>query len=69
LSFVKEHFEKTVTYGWVAFFLEGWEGTVIRTTGVPQEQLRLRILREYLNDHISLIKEYMPLVPAELIFN
>jgi hypothetical protein len=36
---------------------------------VPQEQLRLRILREYLNGYISLIKEYVPLVPAELIFN
>jgi hypothetical protein len=35
---------------------------------VPQAQLRLRIPREYLNDHISLIKEYMPLVRAELIF-
>jgi hypothetical protein len=36
---------------------------------VPQEQLRLGIPREYLNDYISLIKEYVPLVPAELIFN
>jgi hypothetical protein len=36
---------------------------------VPQEQLRLRIPREYLNDYISLIKEYVPLVLVELIFN
>jgi hypothetical protein len=36
---------------------------------MPQEQLRLRIPREYLNDYISLIKEYVLLVPAELIFN
>jgi hypothetical protein len=36
---------------------------------VPQEQLRLRIPRDYLNDYISLIKEYVPLVPAELIFD
>jgi hypothetical protein len=67
LSFVEEHFRKTVTYGWLASFLERWEGIVIRTTVVAQEQLRLRIPREYLNDHISLIKEYVPLVPAELI--
>jgi hypothetical protein len=36
---------------------------------VPQEQLRPRIPREYLNDYISLIKEDVPLVPVELIFN
>jgi hypothetical protein len=36
---------------------------------MPQEQLRLGIPREYLNDYISLIKKYVPLVPAELIFN
>jgi hypothetical protein len=38
-------------------------------TVVRQEQLRLRIPREHLNDYISLIKEYVPLAPAELIFN
>jgi hypothetical protein len=69
LSFVEEHFQKTVTYGWLASFLERREGIVIRATVVPQEQLRLRIPREYLNDYISLIKEYVPLVLAELIFN
>jgi hypothetical protein len=53
----------------VAFFLERREGIVIRTTVVPQEQLRLGIPCEYLNDYISLIKEYVPLVPAELIFD
>jgi hypothetical protein len=58
-----------VTYGWLASFLERWESIVIRTTVVPQEELRLRSPREYLNDYISLIKEYVPLVPAELIFN
>jgi hypothetical protein len=36
---------------------------------VLQEQLRLWISREYLSGYISLIKEYVPLVPAELIFN
>jgi hypothetical protein len=36
---------------------------------VSQEQLRLGIPRECLNDYISLIKEYVPLVPAEVIFN
>jgi hypothetical protein len=69
LRFVEEHFQKTVTHGWLASLLEQWEGIVIRTTVVPQEQLRLRIPREYLNDYISLIKEYVPLVPAELIVN
>jgi hypothetical protein len=69
LSFVNEHFQKTVTYGWLASFMERWEGIVIRTTVVPQEQLRLRIPRECLNDYVSFIKEYVPLVPAELIFN
>jgi transposase len=50
LSFVEEHFQKTVTYGWLASFLELWESIVIRTTVVLQEQPRRRILREYLND-------------------
>jgi hypothetical protein len=69
LNFVEEHFQKTVTYVQLASLLERWEGIVIRTTVVRQEQLRLRIPREYLNDYTSLIKEYMSLVPAELIFN
>jgi hypothetical protein len=69
LSFNEEHFQKTVTYGWLASFLERWEGIVIRTTVVPQGQLRPRISREYLNNYISLVKEYVPLVLAELIFN
>jgi hypothetical protein len=69
LSFVEEHFQKTVTYDWLASFLERCEGTIIRTTVVLQEQLRLRILREYLNDYTSLIREYAPLVAPELIFN
>jgi hypothetical protein len=69
LSFVEEHFQKTVTYGSLASFLERWEAIVIRTTVVLQQQLRLRIPHEYLNDYISLIKEYVRLVLAELIFN
>jgi hypothetical protein len=36
---------------------------------VPQEQLRLWIPGEYLNDYISLIKKYVPLVSAELTLN
>jgi hypothetical protein len=53
--------------GWQLFWGNG--GIIIRTTVVPQEQLRLRIPPEYLNEYISLIKEYVSLVPAELIFN
>jgi hypothetical protein len=53
----------------LASFLERWEGIVIRTIVVPQEQLRLRIPRESLNDYISLTKEYVSLIPAELIFD
>jgi hypothetical protein len=64
-----KHFQKTGTDDWLAFFLERWEGIVIRTTVVPQEQLKLRIPRECLNDYISFIKEDVLLVPAELIFN
>jgi hypothetical protein len=69
LSFVEEHFQKTIAYGWFASFLGRWEGIIIRTTVVPEEQLRLQIPCEYLNDYISFVKEYVPLVPAELIFN
>jgi transposase len=29
MSFVEEHFQETVTYGWLASFLERWDGIVI----------------------------------------
>jgi transposase len=29
LSFVEEHFQKTVIYGWLASFLERWERIVV----------------------------------------
>jgi hypothetical protein len=69
LNLVEERFQKTVTSGWLASFLDRWQDHIIRTVVKPQEQLRLQIPREYLNDYISLIKTYTPLVPAELIFN
>jgi hypothetical protein len=69
LNLVEERFQQTVTYGWLALFLDRWQDNIIRTVVKPQEQLRFQIPREYLNDYISLIKTSTPLVPVELIFN
>jgi hypothetical protein len=35
----------------------------------PREQTQLQILREFLDQYFALIKKWIPLVPADLIFN
>jgi hypothetical protein len=35
----------------------------------PQEKLRLQVPRTFLDGYIKLIKEWVPLMPAEMIFN
>lgn len=69
LSFVENNFRKTLTYGWLASFLERWADHIARVVVSPQEQLRLQVPRQFLDQYIAMIKAYVPLVPAELIFN
>jgi hypothetical protein len=35
----------------------------------PQEQTRLHVPQSSVDQHFALIKEWVPLIPAELIFN
>jgi hypothetical protein len=35
----------------------------------PQENPGLQVPKQFLDDYVKLIKEYVPLVPTELIFN
>jgi hypothetical protein len=35
----------------------------------PQENPRLQVPKQFLDDYVKIIKEYVPLVPTELIFN
>jgi hypothetical protein len=42
---------------------------VRKKTLAPQENLRLHVPKQFLDDYVKPIKEYVPLVPTELIFN
>jgi hypothetical protein len=38
-------------------------------TVFPQEKVRMEVPRHFLDDYLRLIKESVPLVPSQLIFN
>jgi hypothetical protein len=42
---------------------------VCSKTLAPQENPRLQVPKQFLDDYVKLIKEYVPLVPTELILN
>jgi hypothetical protein len=42
---------------------------VCKTTLATQENPRLQVPKQFLDDCVKLIKEYVPLVPTELIFH
>jgi hypothetical protein len=42
---------------------------VCKKTLTPQKNPRRQVPKQFLDDYVKLIKEYIPLVPAELIFN
>jgi hypothetical protein len=42
---------------------------VCKKTLAPEENPRLQVLKQLLDDYVKLIKGYVPLVPTELIFN
>jgi hypothetical protein len=50
-------------------FLARNEFRVCRTINSVQEQTRLQVPQTFLDNVIALIKEWLPLVPAELILN
>jgi hypothetical protein len=58
-----------MNYQWMASFLKKYANLIDRSVVHPQENVRLEVPHEYLDQYIRLIKEYGPLVPTELLFN
>jgi hypothetical protein len=53
----------------MASFLKRHANLVCRLVVRPQGNVRLEVPHEYLDQYIRLIKEYVPLVPTEFLFN
>jgi hypothetical protein len=53
----------------MASFLKKPANLIGRSVVRPQENVRLEVPHEYLGQYIRLIKESVPLVPTELLFN
>jgi hypothetical protein len=69
LNCVEGKFEKWLAYRWVDYFLHRHADVVCKTTLALQENPRLQVPSLFLDYCIRLIKEYIPLVPTELIVN
>jgi hypothetical protein len=69
LSFIETNFQKCLRYQWMASFLKKRANLICRSVVRPQENVRIEVSHEYLDQHIRLIIEYVPLVPTELLFN
>jgi hypothetical protein len=63
------NFHKCLSYQWIASFLKKHANLICRSVGRPQEDVRLEVIHEYLDQCIRLIKELVTLVPTELLFN
>jgi hypothetical protein len=50
-------------------FLDRHKSEVSGVTAAPQEKARLKVSRCYLEEHLTLIKKIVPIVPIELLFN
>jgi hypothetical protein len=53
----------------MASFLKKHANLICRSVVRPQESVRLGVLHGYLDQYIRLIKEFVPLVPTELLFS
>jgi hypothetical protein len=53
----------------MASLLKKHANLICRSVVRPQENVGLEVPHEYLDQYIRLIKEYVPLVPMELLFN
>jgi hypothetical protein len=69
LGFIETNFQKCLSYRWMASFLKEHAKLVCRSVVRPQENVKLKVPREYLDQYIRLTKEYVPLVLMELLFN
>jgi hypothetical protein len=68
-SFVESEFGKCMTNASVHSFLARNDSCLCRTLVLPQEQTRLQVPRALLDEYMTLIKEWLSFVPAELILN
>jgi hypothetical protein len=69
LSFIETNFQKCLSYQWIASFLKKDANLTCRSAVCPQENVRPEVPHEYVDQYIRLIKEYILLVPTELLFN
>jgi hypothetical protein len=69
LNFVESQFQKCLTYRWVEYSLQRHADIVCKKALAPQENPRLQVPKQFFDDYVKLIKEYVPIVPTELIFN
>jgi hypothetical protein len=68
LNFIEVQFGKHLSCHWFDYFLHRHADAVCKMSLAPQENPRLQVPRQFLDDDIKLIKEYMPLIPNEFIF-
>ena len=69
INFISKKFQKNVTKGWVNSFIGRHINELQKCHSSPQEDNRLCIPREYLEQHIMNLKEFLQGKCAELIFN
>jgi hypothetical protein len=69
LNFIEDNFGKCLTYGWFDSFLSMNAFRFCQMIISPREQTQLQILREFLDQYLTIIKKRIPLVPTDLIFN
>jgi hypothetical protein len=69
LNILGVQFEKRPTCRCVDYFMHRHADAFCETTLTRQENTRLQVPKQFLDDYIKLIKENMAFVPTELIFN
>jgi hypothetical protein len=68
LNCIEEYYPVNLTYGWIRCLLQRRAQLVQKTIVAPSELPRLQVPRQYLNQYIDLIRKYVPLILAELIY-
>jgi hypothetical protein len=67
LNFVESQFQKCLTYRWVKYFLQRHADLVCKGILMPQENPRLQVAKQFLDDYVKLLKEYVPFVPKAVV--
>jgi hypothetical protein len=69
VNYAEANFRANLTYGWIRSFLELRTDFLRETIVAPGELPRLQVPRQYLNQSIGFIKNWVSLIPDELIYN